>query len=109
MIDAVGTEKVANRIVQARLRVRDIDESAAWYEKHFGYIHCWKTEDESDMKLEPGTYLFLIRVDPAQPVQILSDGQPYMRCSASLSRCQPLFDLPLYRPLRHPSNKLPVE
>ena len=64
-------------IVQVRLPVRDIDESVAWYEKYFGFQHCWKTEEESDLKLEPGPYLFLKRVEHPTPIRMIAEGKPY--------------------------------
>ncbi len=57
--------------------VRDIDESVAWYEKYFGFQHCWKTEEESDLKLEPGPYLFLKRVEQLTPIRMIAEGKPY--------------------------------
>lgn len=57
------SKALVHTVIQVRLPVRNIDESVAWYEKYFGFTHCWKTEEESDLKLEPGPYLFLKRVE----------------------------------------------
>ncbi|XEC94559.1 VOC family protein [Paenibacillus tarimensis] len=77
MNDTKDTKTLVHTVVQVRLPARDIDESVAWYEKYFGFTHCWKTEEESDLKLEPGPYLFLKRVDQPIPIQIVSQGRPY--------------------------------
>lgn len=71
------SQNLVNTIVQVRLPVKNINESVAWYEKIFGFTHCWKTEEESDLKLEPGPYLFLKRVEPLLPIHIVSEGKPY--------------------------------
>ncbi|PWW06495.1 putative enzyme related to lactoylglutathione lyase [Paenibacillus cellulosilyticus] len=77
MNDTTETKTLVHTVVQVRLPARDIDESVAWYEKYFGFAHCWKTEEESDLKLEPGPYLFLKRVEQPTPIHIVSQGRPY--------------------------------
>jgi len=71
------TKTLVHAVVQVRLPVRNIDESIAWYEQHFGFRHCWKTEEESDLRLDPGPFLFLKRVEQLRPIQMVSDGKPY--------------------------------
>ncbi|MCC2684301.1 MAG: hypothetical protein K0R75_1200 [Paenibacillaceae bacterium] len=78
-------KNLVHAVVQVRLPVRDINESVEWYEKYFGFTHNWKTEEESDLGLEPGPFLFLIRVDQPTPIQIVSHGKPYAVLSIKTS------------------------
>ncbi|MBD3920464.1 VOC family protein [Paenibacillus sp. PR3] len=90
-MEQTEVKQLVHAIVQVRVPVRDIDESVAWYEKHFGFVHAWKIEDESDLKLEPGAFLFLKRVGPQQlPLRIESQGKPYaMLClkTSNITEC----------------------
>jgi catechol 2,3-dioxygenase-like lactoylglutathione lyase family enzyme len=85
MKETTDLKNLVHAVVQVRLPVSDINESVEWYEKYFGFTHNWKTEEESDLRLEPGLYLFLIRVDHPTPIQIVFNGKPYALLSIKTS------------------------
>jgi catechol 2,3-dioxygenase-like lactoylglutathione lyase family enzyme len=64
-------------IIQVRLPASNMEESVRWYEAFFGFETIWKTEDEADLKLEPGPYLFLKRTNRPVSIAFEHDGRAY--------------------------------
>jgi catechol 2,3-dioxygenase-like lactoylglutathione lyase family enzyme len=91
MSEKVISENLVHTIVQVRLPAKDINESVEWYEKNFGFKIIWKTEEESDLKLEPSPFLFLKRVEEPSPVHIVTEGKPYAVISFKTSNVKECY------------------
>jgi catechol 2,3-dioxygenase-like lactoylglutathione lyase family enzyme len=71
------SQSLVHVVVSIRLPAINIDESVDWYEKNLGFSVLWKTEDEADLKLEPGPFLFLKRISHPSPILFVCEGRPY--------------------------------
>ena len=94
MCETNSSENLNHVIVQVRLPAKDINESVEWYERNFGFKHLWKTDQEADMKLEPGPFLFLKKAEPFTPLHIVAEGKPLALLSiktSSIMECHRRF------------------